>query len=90
VAPLARRVNEVAGESGRVILVGHSMGGLVCRAYSAPGRRRAIAPDRYARHARTTAALAPIGHGADALDMRPWRSGSADSPCPSRPACRCR
>ena len=34
VAPLARKVNEAAGEGGHVILLAHSMGGLVCRAYA--------------------------------------------------------
>jgi pimeloyl-ACP methyl ester carboxylesterase len=80
VPPLARRVNEIAGESGRVILVGHSMGGLVCRAYA-----RRFAGARLARIVTLGAphhgsALAPIGHGADARDMRPtaaWLRGLA-------------
>lgn len=82
VAPLARRVNEVAGESGRVTLVGHSMGGLVCRAYA-----RRVGGARIARIVTLGtphhgSALAPIGHGADALDMRPvaeWLRGLAVS-----------
>lgn len=82
VAPLARRVNEVAGENGRVILVGHSMGGLVCRAYARRfgGARLARIVTLGAPH--HGSALAPIGHGADARDMRPmaeWLRGLAAS-----------
>jgi hypothetical protein len=76
--PLARRIDELAGAGGRVALVGHSMGGLVCRAYA---RRFGCA--RLARIVTLGAphhgsALAPIGHGADARDMRPmaeWLRG---------------
>jgi pimeloyl-ACP methyl ester carboxylesterase len=82
VAPLARKVSEVAGEGGRVILVGHSMGGLVCRAYA-----RRFGGGRIARiitlgTPHYGSALAPIGHGADAQDMRPmaeWLRGLAAS-----------
>jgi pimeloyl-ACP methyl ester carboxylesterase len=82
VTPLARRVSEVAGENGRVILVGHSMGGLVCRAYA-----RRFGGARLARiitlgTPHHGSALAPIGHGADAQDMRPtaeWLRGLAAS-----------
>ena len=80
VGPLARKVDEVAGESGRVVLVAHSMGGLVCRAYA-----RRIGSGRIARIVTLGtphhgSALAPIGYGADALDMRPageWLRGLA-------------
>jgi pimeloyl-ACP methyl ester carboxylesterase len=82
VTPLARQVNEIAGESGRVILVGHSMGGLVCRAYARRfgGARLARIVTLGAPH--HGSALAPIGHGADARDMRPmaaWLRGLAAS-----------
>jgi hypothetical protein len=71
VAPLARRIDELAGEAGRVILVAHSMGGLVCRAYL-----RRFGGARVARIVTLGtpyhgSALAPMGHGADAVDMRP-------------------
>jgi len=80
VTPLARRVDEIAGESGRVVLVSHSMGGLVCRAYA-----RRLGDARIARIITLGAphhgsALAPIGHGADAQDMWPmaaWLRGLA-------------
>ena len=82
VAPLARRVNEVTGESGRFVLVGHSMGGLVCRAYARRfgGARLARIITLGAPH--HGSALASIGRGADARDMRPmaeWLRGLAAS-----------
>jgi triacylglycerol lipase len=71
VAPLARRIDELAGEAGRVILVAHSMGGLVCRAYV-----RRFGGARVARLVTLGAphhgsALAAMGPGADAVDMQP-------------------
>jgi pimeloyl-ACP methyl ester carboxylesterase len=82
VTPLALKVSEVAGESGRVILVGHSMGGLVCRAYARRfgGARLARIVTLGAPH--HGSALAPIGYGADAQDMWPtaaWLRGLAAS-----------
>ena len=82
VAPLARKVGEVAGESGRVILVGHSMGGLVCRAYARRFGGARIARIITLGTPHHGSALAPIGHGADAQDMRPmaeWLRGLAAS-----------
>jgi pimeloyl-ACP methyl ester carboxylesterase len=78
VAPLARRVDEVAGESGRVILVGHSMGGLVCRAYARRFGRARLARIITLGAPHHGSALASIGHGADAQDMQPmaaWLRG---------------
>jgi pimeloyl-ACP methyl ester carboxylesterase len=82
VTPLARRVDEIAGAGGRVALIGHSMGGLVCRAYlrRCGGARVARVVTLGAPH--HGSALAPIGHGADARDMRPmaaWLRGLAAS-----------
>jgi triacylglycerol lipase len=82
VEPLARRVEEIAGEGARVILVGHSMGGLVCRAYARRfgGARLARIVTLGAPH--HGSALARIGHGADARDMEPrstWLRGLAAS-----------
>ncbi len=82
VEPLARTVNDAVRPGERAILVGHSMGGLVCRAYA-----RRFGAARIARLVTLGAphhgsALAPIGHGADALDMRPmaeWLRGLAAS-----------
>ena len=78
VTPLARRADEIAGESGRVVLVGHSMGGLVCRAYA-----RRLGGARIARIITLGAphhgsALAQIGHGADAQDMWPMAAWLRD------------
>jgi len=78
VAPLAGRVGEIAGESGRVVLVGHSMGGLVCRAYA-----RRFGGERLVRiitlgTPHHGSALAAIGHGADAQDMRPMAAWLRD------------
>jgi pimeloyl-ACP methyl ester carboxylesterase len=82
VTPLARRVDEVAGANGQVLLVTHSMGGLVCRAYLRRfgGARVARVVTLGAPH--RGSALAPIGHGANAHDMRPmaaWLRGLASS-----------
>ena len=82
VAPLARKVNEVAGAGGRVVLVGHSMGGLVCRAYTRRSGGARVARIVTLGTPHHGSALAPIGHGADALDMRPmgeWLRGLARS-----------
>lgn len=40
IVDLAALVNEIAGESGRVVLAGHSLGGIICSLYAAS------APDR--------------------------------------------
>ena len=82
VEPLARTVNDAVGAGERAILVGHSMGGLVCRAYA-----RRFGGARIARIVTLGAphhgsALASLGRGADALDMRPtaeWLRGLAAS-----------
>ena len=77
-ALLARVVSEAAGEGGRVVLVGHSMGGLVCRAYARRVGGPAIARIVTLGTPHHGSALAPLGHGADALDMRPkgeWLRG---------------
>ena len=71
VAPLARKLDEVVRPDERAILIGHSMGGLVCRAYA-----RRFGGLRIARIVTLGApnhgsVLAPLGHGADALDMWP-------------------
>jgi triacylglycerol esterase/lipase EstA (alpha/beta hydrolase family) len=82
VTPFARRVNEIAGESGRVVLVGHSMGGLVCRAYARRFGGARIARIITLGTPHHGSALAPIGHGADARDMRlmaEWLRGLAGS-----------
>ncbi len=82
VAPLARKVNEVAGAGGRVVLVGHSMGGLVCRAYTRRSGGARVAQIVTLGTPHHGSALAPIGYGADALDMRPmaeWLRGLAGS-----------
>ena len=71
VTSLARRVDELAGESGRVSLVGHSMGGLVSRAYALRFGAARIARIVTLGTPHHGSALAPIGHGADARDMRP-------------------
>ena len=71
VAPLARKVNEVAGAGGRVVLVGHSMGGLVCRAYTRRSGGARVARIVTLGTPHHGSALAPLGHGADALDMLP-------------------
>jgi len=71
VAPLARKVDEVAGRGGRVALVAHSMGGLVCRAYlrrHGGGKVARLVTLGAPHHG---SALAPIGYGGDAEDMRP-------------------
>jgi triacylglycerol lipase len=80
--PLARRVDELAAAGAPVILVGHSMGGLVCRAYARRfgGAKLVKIVTLGAPH--DGSALAPIGHGADAQDMRPmaaWLRGLAAS-----------
>jgi len=64
-------VDEIAGPAGRVILIGHSMGGLVCRAYARRfgGARLAGIVTLGAPHHGTVLAL--FGHGADAQDMQP-------------------
>jgi triacylglycerol lipase len=82
VAPLAGKVDDVVGSGQRAILVGHSMGGLVCRAYARRfgGARTARIVTLGAPH--HGSALAPMGHGADALDMWPtgeWLRGLAAS-----------
>ena len=90
VTPLARKVEEIAGERGRVILVGHSMGGLVCRAYARRFGGARIARIVTLGTPHHGSALAPIGHGTNARDMRPmgeWlrglaRSGQAGLPAP--------
>jgi predicted alpha/beta hydrolase family esterase len=71
VEPLARRVDELAAAGTRVILVGHSMGGLVCRAYARRFGGAQIARIVTLGAPHHGSALAPVGHGADALDMRP-------------------
>ena len=71
VAQLARRIEEVAGEGGRVVLVAHSMGGLVCRAYVRRFGGARIARIVTLGTPHHGSALAPMGYGADALDMRP-------------------
>lgn len=82
VAPLARTVTAAVGDTGRVALVAHSMGGLVCRAYlrrfggARVGRLVTLGAPHHG------SALAPIGYGADAADMRPmaeWLRGLAES-----------
>lgn len=78
VGPLEQKVKEIAGETGRVALVAHSMGGLVCRAYlrRCGGTRIARLVTLGAPH--HGSALAPIGYGGDAEDMRPmaeWLRG---------------
>ena len=80
--PLARCVERVSAASGGgpVVLVGHSMGGLVCRSYV-----RRFGGDKVARIVTLGtphhgSALAPFGFGADALDMRrtaEWLGGLA-------------
>ena len=82
VEPLARKVNEVVGEGKRAILIGHSMGGLVCRAYArrfGAARIERIVTLGAPHHG---SVLAPMGPGADALDMWPtaeWLRGLAAS-----------
>ncbi len=73
VEPLARRIDAVLAESGaeRVLLVGHSMGGLVARAYL-----QRFGPARVARLVtlgtpHQGSRLAFIGFGANARQMRP-------------------
>jgi pimeloyl-ACP methyl ester carboxylesterase len=89
VSPLARKIDEVAGKNERIILVAHSMGGLVCRAYvrrSGGARIARIVTLGTPHHG---SALAPIGYGADAQDMRPmaeWLRGLAASDQGSPPA----
>lgn len=82
VAPLARKVDEVVGPGERAILVGHSMGGLVCRAYARHFGGTRIARIVTLGTPHHGSALAPMGHGADALDMWPtgeWLRGLAAS-----------
>jgi len=82
VAPLARKLDEVVRPGEHAILVGHSMGGLVCRAYArrfGGGRIARIVTLGTPHHG---SVLAPMGHGADALDMWPtgeWLRGLAAS-----------
>jgi len=79
---LARRVDEIAGASERVSLLGHSMGGLVARAYALRSGGARIARIVTLGTPHHGSALAPIGHGADARDMRPagaWLRGLARS-----------
>jgi pimeloyl-ACP methyl ester carboxylesterase len=90
VAPLARRIDEVAGAGGRVALVTHSMGGLVARAYLRRhgGAKVVRLVTLGAPH--HGSALAPIGYGGDAEDMRPmaeWLRGlaAAGQPAPAAP-----
>jgi pimeloyl-ACP methyl ester carboxylesterase len=71
VAPLARTVNEAAGEGGHVILLAHSMGGLVCRAYARRVGGAGIARIVTLGGPHHGSALAPLGYGADAMDMWP-------------------
>jgi triacylglycerol lipase len=73
VEPLARRIDAVLAESGaeRVLLVGHSMGGLVARAYL-----QRFDPARVARLVtlgtpHQGSRLALLGFGANARQMRP-------------------
>jgi pimeloyl-ACP methyl ester carboxylesterase len=88
--PLARKVDEIAHGDGRIILVGHSMGGLVCRAYARRFGGARIARIVTLGTPHHGSALAPIGHGANARDMRPmaeWlrglaRAGQAGLPAP--------
>ena len=82
VAPLARKVDEVVGPGQRAILVGHSMGGLVCRAYARRFGGARIARIVTLGTPHHGSALAPMGPGADALDMWPtgeWLRGLAAS-----------
>jgi pimeloyl-ACP methyl ester carboxylesterase len=82
VAPLARVVDEAAGDGGRVVLVGHSMGGLVCRAYARRVGGAGIARIVTLGTPHHGSALAQMGHGADALDMSPngeWLRGLSES-----------
>lgn len=83
VDPLARRVDSVLAETGaeRLILVGHSMGGLVARAYL-----RRFGGSRVARLVtlgtpHQGSALAHIGLGENARQMRPgstWLQAAAN------------
>lgn len=89
VEPLARRVDEIAADGARVVLIGHSMGGLVCRAYARRfgGARLARIVTLGAPH--HGSALAPLGYGANAQDMRPsaaWLRGLAASEAQGLPA----
>ncbi len=82
VAPLAGKVDAVAGLTGRVALVGHSMGGLVCRAYLQRHGGAKIARLVTLGTPHHGSALAPIGYGGDAADMRPmagWLRGLASA-----------
>ncbi|HTO47503.1 MAG TPA: alpha/beta fold hydrolase [Burkholderiales bacterium] len=71
VEPLARAVNDVVGRGERAILVGHSMGGLVCRAYARRFGGARIARIVTLGTPHHGSALAFMGHGADAFDLRP-------------------
>jgi len=85
VDPLARRIDEVCAATGsaRVILIGHSMGGLVARAYL-----RRFGPRRVARLVtlgtpHRGSALARIGLGENGRQMEPgsdWLRALATTP----------
>jgi triacylglycerol lipase len=84
VEPLARRIAAVLAETGaeRLLLVGHSMGGLVARAYlqrhgergwsgwSPSGRRTRAAASRTSVSARTPARCSPTAPGCRHLPVR--------------------
>jgi triacylglycerol lipase len=73
VDPLARRVDAVLAETGaaRVILVGHSMGGLVARAYLQRYGESRVAGLVTLGTPHQGSRLAHIGYGENARQMRP-------------------
>ncbi len=73
VAPLARRIDEVLSETGadKLILVGHSMGGLVARAYLQSHGEVRVASLVTLGTPHQGSELARIGFGANARQMRP-------------------
>lgn len=73
VAPLARRIEEIVAGTGaaRVMIVGHSMGGLVARAYLGVHGASRIARIVTIGTPHHGSVLAPLGYGEAAFCMRP-------------------
>jgi triacylglycerol lipase len=72
-APLARRIDAVLAETGaeRLILVGHSMGGLVARAYLQRHGEARVAGLVTLGTPHQGSGLAHLGYGLNARQMRP-------------------
>jgi pimeloyl-ACP methyl ester carboxylesterase len=74
--PVARRIGEVCSATGaaQVILVGHSMGGLVARAYLRRFGQARVAKLITLGSPHNGSRLAPFGEGENARQMRPESS----------------